>query len=480
MSNGDHDDDPFSGYALPPPPADAPAPPPAEASAPDTLPPPAAPREKAAFGPPAAFEVEPRKGPARCDDCFHFVPGGALATDMLFELDAAELYDLKIECKEHEKSFELHELRQIAEKAKTLDDRFDKRPRVRGYCAAGQADSDAIYLIAEIKNHDGRCGDFLEGAAPIVACTQCVHRREASSLPPSLTDIGIDFGEMGTNFDPDTWQDHGSGMSSYVGALRSQYDWQEQNYRRRKQEYEQKLRDDVTEAVKNDRPPENGTIDSCRELSSRACAALNRAMRCGHFERRDGYEFRQQGKKMFDAIEGVLDQAFPNRHRRAAQAPAQDRQSKNFRRWLDLQTENSQYAETVGAARKRRLARIMERKTAPLRPEQANIPCFRCAHRRDPVNIDPFENVHFITPEIMNLRADWRNEQMQKKKGEQRACALPSPDLGESEVPSVHIWCDAHSRRQTDGKIQEYAYCYRVLRAKARDGECPSFRPTGE
>ena len=116
----------------------------------------------------------------------------------------------------------------------------------------------------------------------------------------------------------------------------------------------------------------------------------------------------------------------------------------------------------------------LKRVKDPATKSQDQIPCFSCEHRRHPVNVAPFAEVHFNNTEIMALR-DTYNRERQRAAEERRICSQPGSSLGDSEVPGLHVWCDAHSRKQADGAVQEYAYCYRVLKALAPHGECPTF-----
>ena len=476
MSSNDHDDvDPFAGYGLP---ADSDR---AEGvasqqkhtgdrieQATHRMPPVARgqPSQPASWIP-LAFEVQPRKGFVSCEDCFHYVEGGALAIDQIYEIDQAGLFDFAIECKDFEKSFEVRELQQIVEKAKTLDERFDGRPRIRGHCAAAQVDSDQLYLIPEIKNHDGYCGDFLAGRRPFVRCDKCAHHQEATLRTPSKADYGVDYGSFADGIDPDT---SAEAMGSFLNAMRHQYRAQDAYHDRDEQKFAQKLRDDISEAIYNDRSPDHYTIDYCRKLSFKACAVLNRSNRCTHFKSKEEQEEEQQIAKMGKGAAEFITEM-------KAGDSSCDRSHKNFLRWFNLKNRDKSYADEIVRAEERQKQRRMERRDAP-KPapaEQADIPCFGCGHKRDPVNVDPFTKVHFVSPDIMNVRDEYKRERKMRQIEERRICAQPGASLGDSEAPSLHIWCDHYSRKQADGQIQEYAYCYRALKAMAADGVCPSF-----
>ena len=391
---------------------------------------------------PSAFETQRDRGPARCEDCFHYVRGGALAIDQIYEVkDSRRGFELIDECKKFEQKFEFRELQQIKEKSMTLDQSFDEPPRIRGYCAANQFSRRGSYLIPEIKNHDGHCPDFRAGRRPWVDCDKCNHQRKAYKQRPSAADYQVSLPDSPALHDPDFAID--------VGMIRGMYQRGESNYKRAEDEYEQNLLDDVREGIFYDRSPSNGTIDECTEHSYKACAVVNRSHHCPQF-------------KAKTAADG----------RPGAKTPQND-----VDRWIELQARDKDYKEEVQrveAAQRRALDESLK-KGLNLPPDRRSLPCFGCAHMRYPVNVDPFAAVHFNNNEIMELRDAYKRERTQRAVEERRICAQPGNALGDYEVPSLHIWCDKHSRKSADGRIQEYAYCYRVLKALAPDGNCPSF-----
>ena len=460
------DDDPFEGYGLSEDPSDEPHEREGQVAA--AVPQSAKEPLRYELPPPAAFELQPVRGPVKCDDCHHYVEGGKLTIDRIYEAQTASLFDLIRQCREFEKSFEVRELEQIVEKAKTLDEKFDERPRIRGYCAAGQVDYDSLHLIAEIKNHDGKCADFLPGRPPIVSCSDCAHRKPASQHSPSLADYEIDFGDTSIGF-PFIEGAPGSAISTYVDALRNQYSRQQSYYDRDEEEYNQRLQNDVMEVVFNDRSPENFTLDWCGKHVLSSCAAANKSSRCTDFLSHKQHQFEELKKQV---MQGPMGDTFRSMER---EAPT-DHAGKNLRKWMGLRLQNEAFAAESERARKANFDRMMAYKPAPLTEEQKRIPCFDCVHKRDPVTIDPFATVHFNNPDIMTVRDRHRTETARKANDERRICSLPGPSLGDTEVPTRHIWCDLQTRKQADGKVQEYAYCYRVLRTTAPNGECPGFR----
>ena len=378
---------------------------------------------------PAEFEVEPGKGYRQCQLCRHFVPGGNLAIDQIFEMrSSADLIDFADECKRFDREFELRELQQIVEKAKTLDDRYDQRPRVKSHCAVKQKDYSESHLIPEIKNHDQQCGDFSLGRRPFVTCSDCAEIRPASRTRPSQADYLAGYDELDIH-NPDFMPEHaGPAIASGLSKVAELAD---KAYQNATKEYEVELQADVSEAIYGDRMPINGTIDECRKFS-RACAVINRSNHCAHFTK---------AGMLFDL--GLGPPATP-----------------------------ADWAAFDQAMKQATLAR---RPNVVKTDDHVEAPCWGCEHKRDPVKIDPFAEVHVHNREIMDLRAEYEREMRLKVQEERRICAGPGNALGDAEVPRLYAWCDKYSQKGADGRIREYAYCYRALKAFAAGGECPGY-----
>jgi hypothetical protein len=104
-------------------------------------------------------------------------------------------------------------------------------------------------------------------------------------------------------------------------------------------------------------------------------------------------------------------------------------------------------------------------------------PCFQCKHMHFPIEVDPFQKVHFHSTEIMALGNTYQREQTHRVAQERRLARQPGQALGSAEVPILHVWCDAYSRKDDEDAVREYAFCYRVLTSTAQDGNCPRFSP---
>lgn len=450
-------DDPFAGYDLPdadggdkesgpaPTPARRAAGPPAQSTPRDSRPPQARARSPEAAWEPSAFEPRCGRGGRKCQDCLHYVTGGALAVDRVPELKwikAGAGFKLVEECRVSERDFEVRELEQIVEKAKTLDTAFDEVPRIRDYCIAGST-GQIRAKIPEIKNHDGYCEDFFPGPRPAADCQGCAHRQAPITTQPGASashggeDELIRMAALG-----------GTTLRTFhdtIDATRSIRQQNRQNLEGQQQEYEQKLRDDVQESILFQRSPNNGTLETCAAKTGDACAVVNRSHHCPLFS--------TDAKDTTNLAGG--------------------------RRWYALMY-NEAYRHTVDEVQAALNADLTERegqadKSAARVPRAPRPPCFSCAHMRHPAKVDPFAQIHFKTEETMQLRAQYRNEQKKRGSDELRICAQPGKALGDHDVPSKYVWCAQHSERSSDGKVAEYAYCFRVLKQIAPDGDCPSY-----
>jgi hypothetical protein len=301
--------DPFAGYDLPAEPekpgasAKA-AEPTAVAKEGDVAP-------RRAHWDPSVFETGPRRGYVDCQDCFHYIPGGKRAIDGIDEIrnvNSTKVLELINQCRKFEVSFEVHELGEILDRAKTLSATYGKRPHVRAYCAAGLYFSEyaagGSYLIPEIKNADGLCDSFLPGRAPRADCEKCTHLSKPYVKPPKESDFtpdARDYARVARDIPGGGYFDmpanSNESMRQVINIARDQYQRAESEYRLEKEQYEQRL-SNVSEAIINDRMPSDGTIAKCPRTSS-ACAVANRG-KCP--------AFWPEKIKIFD--EAKLDETF--------------------------------------------------------------------------------------------------------------------------------------------------------------------------
>jgi hypothetical protein len=573
--------DPFSGYDLPEEPASRKPRQPAKSSPkkPDR------PRKQERWDA-TIFEVGPRPGYVNCHNCFHYISGGELTVDGIPEArraDSVKVLGVVGECRTFDRDFEAYELQEVTDNTRTMTESYAKRPRVRGYCAADSLGAVASFLIPEIKNADGLCSSFLPGRRPKARCENCTKMFNSYVSPPERPDFRSQT-RSSTSILSDMIGPRSDLARRVLSDMRNMYDRGESDYRIAKEEYEQKLINDITDVSINDRGPRGGTVASCNE-TFRGCAATNRG-NCPHFhpEKLDqlnaarerhrnqpkadkparselglsGFRIPPAGAR--GLLSGLLDSGdnslfrrnpprvprsgsgsglpdflrqiggteedsdvappgqFPDLWQRilrgpslqggaipesaeptAASAPSftcaeqrffqntagmdpQGPSDRNKYRWEAFQAIDSDFATTVERTQKscEKARTDWEQTLADWREgagPDALPQCFRCKHMRFPLDVNPFETVHFNSQKIMEMRNTFQREKAHRVAEERRLARHPGPTLGTAEPPALHVWCDAYSTKDKSDGMLEYALCSRVLDNLAKDGGCPGFSP---